>query len=306
MGPWIISLFLSDNIHYHKTTNLTESTRSENNTTFVSRNGSTWFQDELCHNFNSNVMYGFYAIGSLGVTVLVGYIFSRQVFQDKITKSVYPQNEPQNNNKVNPFNTIDILFFITTSLYIAGCSTMMCVYGQFLQTFGIHCRLYVTARQAKNITLSFYGCKTIGRMLGALSSHVIKQTFLIYVCTVGSILVSIMLIYVSEINVIWLWTGTSLLGFICDPVVSAVQTWALDVSDHRTIMCGIFALGNLAGHSVMNLLTGQLMALIFVQMLNCVMVSASVLQLLLIIVLYVTARSVKRKKSDRECYSYIE
>ncbi len=291
-GPLVISLFLREANH-------TESIYAGGNTTLASNNVSAQSQDDLC-DFTSDVKYGFFVIGSLGLVVFTSYVLTLRVFQEENVT-----NENQREEKsVPPVSTRDALFLSLIMLYTAICGPMIFVYGQYLPTFGFHSRLYQSTWQITRIFLSFYVCIMIGRLLGTLSSLIVSQTVLIYVCTVGGIMVSAILVFVSELDTTWLWTGTSVLAVVCSPVFSGVQTWALEANGHKTILYGIASIGDMAGYSVLCLLTGQLMAYFLVEVLNYVMFFVSVLQILLIMVLYLAAR--KQDSLENHGYSSIK
>ncbi|XP_046554694.1 uncharacterized protein LOC124264017 [Haliotis rubra] len=288
-GPLIISFFLSDNDYHLEHSTISAPMPRNHNDTFVSQNS----KDEVCNHFRSNVVYGFFFIASLGIIVFAGYLISVQLLHERIRINDSHVKKYQT-IKAHPYNKFDVIVIIIMTIYTTVCAPMIFVYGQFLPTFGIYCSLYSSTRLVTNISLSFYACAIVGQLLGVFSSQVVTQTVLINICTAGGMLLSSMLIYVSEINTACLWIGTSVLAIVCAPVFSAVETWALGENEHRHILYGISSTADMVGYSAMSLLTGQLMACAFVQMLNYIMTAVSLLQLLLIVLLYLTVKRGKQ------------
>ncbi|XP_067654117.1 major facilitator superfamily domain-containing protein 4A-like [Haliotis asinina] len=291
-GPIVISFFLRETSH-------TESINSIGNTTLPSNSISAQSQGNIC-NFRSDVMYGFLVFGSVGVLVFTSYVLALPVFQEENATN---ENHPEEKSLAS-VSPRDALFLSLIVLYTAVCGPMIFVYGQYLPTFGFHSRLHQSTWHVTRMFLSFYAGIMIGRVLGTLISLIVSQTVLIYVCTVGGMAVSVMLACVSELDATWLWVGTSVLAVVCSPVFSGVQTWALEVNEHKNVLYGIASIGDMAGYSALSLVTGQLMAYFFVEALNYVLVFVSSLQLLLIILLYLTAR--KQDRSENIGYSSIK
>ncbi|XP_067654206.1 major facilitator superfamily domain-containing protein 4A-like [Haliotis asinina] len=292
-GPLVISPFLRETNHMESIT------CASGNTTLPSNNISEQSQGDIC-NFRSDVMYGFFVFGSLGVLVFTSYVLALPVFQEENATN---ENHPEEKSLAS-LSTRDALFLSLIVLYTAVCGPMIFVYGQYLPTFGFHSRLHQSTWQVTRVFLSFYAGIMIGRVLGTLTSLIVSQTVLIYVCTVGGMAVSVILVCVSELDTTWLWVITIVLAVVCSPVFSGVQTWALEANGYKNVLYGIASIGDMAGYSALSLVTGQLMAYFFVEALNYVLVFVSSLQLLLIILLYLTAR--KQDRSENIGYSTIK
>ncbi|XP_067654277.1 uncharacterized protein [Haliotis asinina] len=296
-GPFAISLFLSDNHYtYHN-----GSIFNHINTTFIALNSSVHLQEDICQSFSSHLKYGFLLIAGPGVFVLPGYMLAHKSFQKDINTKENPVKEKTG---IITSSTADGMFLFIIIIYTTICGNMIFVYGQYLPTFGIHSKLHAGNTQMAYVSISFYACITIGRLLGTLCSQVVSQIVLINVCTAGTIMMSVMLVCVSEINITCLWTGTGILAAVCGPVFPAIQTWALDSNAHRYVLYGISSIVDTVGYAVMSLLIGQLMASIFVQMLHYVLFVVSLLQLIMIMLLYLIVR--KQVLSEKNGYSNIE
>lgn len=290
IGPLIISPFLRGTSKCGGNTTSCYGSASQDNITDSA--------NDLPHTFRSNIIYGFLIIAVVGLLVQLAFMAFQKMLRDGATQ---PQHNIQKPRDITKF---DILFFVTFTTLLTVGGPMNFVYQQYLPIFGIQSSLNAAPRLMATMSFSFGAVTVVGRLVGGLLSLFMKTTVLVVLCSVSTVLVSVVLTHTSETSMVSLWVGTSLLALVYSPYYAAVLAWSLDVNEHSTILCCILAISDIAGYSLMALVTGQLMTVFFVQVLNYILTASSVLKCVVFLVLYIIARASK-KEISRNGYSHI-
>lgn len=169
-----------------------------------------------------------------------------------------------------------VIFLILLTITFNSFGGLPYAYTAYLTSYGVNGSLHVDVQRMASMTSAFWLLFLLGRILGTALSSYLKQSTLIYICILGTLLSAICVAVTGPMNDTYLWVGSMPLAIFTAPLLAASLSWCRTCIPLTPLVLGVCTIGDASGAAVMPYITGQVIGHFGLEwFMKCIVVEAA-------------------------------